>query len=211
MQDRVSQIQFITANYSRLQGLRAVPVGILAVFVSIWTLYHQGPSADLSAPILVAMITVLLYWLTDLYYHNTFGEIKRTTRQRTWELFVSVVGGVLGLLAFLLDSMKILPISAIGLVFAASFLEYFWRAKPSEWRKIFTHFPENIVAAILVMVISIMPLFGIFWWKAFGLKSQVIAIFMVVGIVIIVTGILGHFRLIRALSAVETRSNDNAI
>lgn len=211
MQDRFSQIQFIAANYSRLQGLRAVPIGILSVFVSVWTLYNHGPNANLSAPILVAVITALLYWLTDLYYHNTFGEVKRTTRQRMWEILASIAGGVLGLLAFLVDNLRILPISFIGLVFAASFLEYFWRAKLSEWRKVFTHFPENIVAAVLVMVFSILPLFGVFWWKAFGIKSQMVAVFMLVGVVIILTGIWGHFRLIHALSAVETKSDDNAV
>jgi len=203
MQERYIQIQFITANYSRLQGLRAIPVGMLAVFVSIWALYNQGPTADLSAPILVAVVGALLYWLTDRYYNRVFGQVKQTPRHRMWEFVSSVSFGVLGLLAFVLDTIQVLTISTLGLVFAASFFEYFWRANKSEWGKIFTLFPENVVAAVLVVVVSFLPLFGISWWNALGIKSQVVGVFMVVGIVMILTGIWGHIRLVHALSTVE--------
>jgi hypothetical protein len=211
MQDRLSQIQFVTANYSRLQGLRAVPVGILAVFVSVWTLYNQGPTANLNVPILVAIMTALLYWLTDRYYNQTFGQVQRTSRQRTIEIVASIGFGALGLVAFALDTSGLLPISTVGLVFALSFLEYFSRANPADWKKIFTRFPENVVAAILIVILSLLPIFGIFWWNALGIKSQVIGILLIVGAVIIVTGIWGHVRLVRALSVVETRSDDNPL
>jgi hypothetical protein len=203
MQERFIQIQFITANYSRLQGLRAIPVGMLAVFASVWALYNQGPTADLSAPILVAIVTALLYWLTDRYYSHAFGQVKQMPRQRMREFVLSAGSGMLGLLAFGLDTTEVLPISTLGLVFAVSFLEYFWRVNRSEWGKIFTLFPENIVAAILTTVISILPLFGISWWNALGIKSQVVGVFLVVGVVMILTGVWGHIRLVHALSTVE--------
>jgi hypothetical protein len=205
MQDRFAQIQFITANYSKLQGLRAVPVGILAVFVSIWSLYNQGPSADLGVPILVALVTALLYWLTDRYYSHTLGQVKRTARQRRWELVISVCAAILALLAFILDTAEIFPVSAVGLVFSISFLEYFVRSNPSEWGKIFTRFPESVTAALVIAVICLLPLFGIDWWHLLGIRSQLIALFMIVGVVIIVTGIWGHVRLVHALPAGEAK------
>lgn len=210
MQDRFSQIQFVTTNYSRLQGLRAVPVGILAVFTSVWSLYNQGPAADLGAPILVAIVTALLYWLTDRYYAHTFGQVKRTARQRTWELVISICAAILALLAFALDTSGIFPVSAVGLVFAISFLEYFVRANPSEWGKIFTRFPENIAAALLITLITLLPLFGIDWWKFVGIRSQLIGLFMIIGVVIITTGIWGHVRLVHALPAGEAKLNENS-
>lgn len=210
MQNRFSQIQFITANYSRLQGLRAVPVGILAVFASIWSVYNQGPTADLGVPILVALAAALLYGFTDRYYNRTFGQIKRTARQRTTEAVGSVFFGALAFLAFVVDTAEVVPVSCVGIVFSLSFLEYFARATPSEWGKIFNRFPENIVTAILILVISLLPLFGIPWWNALGIRSQVVGILLIVGIVIILTGIWGHIRLIRALAFVETKSDDNA-
>lgn len=204
MQDGFSQIQFITANYSRLQGLRAVPVGVLAVFASIWALHNQGPTADLGVPILVALAVALLYVLTDRYYRHTFGQIKRTGRQRTIEAVGSVFFGVLGFVAFVVDTAEVVPVSCIGIVFSLSFLEYFSRTAPSEWGKIVNRFPENIVAAILMFVISLLPLFGVSWWTALGIRSQVVGVLMIVGIVIILTGIWGHIRLVRALSSMET-------
>jgi hypothetical protein len=179
--------------------------------VSIWALYNQGPTANLRAPILVALAAALLYGLTDRYYNHTFGQIKRTTRQRTVELVGSIVFGALGLLAFVADTAEIVPISWVGLVFAISFLEYFSRATPPEWRKIFSRFPENVVAASLIFVISLLPLFGISWWNALGIRSQVVGILLIVGIVIILTGIWGHIRLVSALAIVEAKSDDNAV
>jgi hypothetical protein len=208
MQDRYGQIQFIAANYSRLQGLRSIPVGMLVVFVSVWALYNQGPTADLSAPILVTIVAALLYWLADHYYNRVFGKVKQTPHQRKWEFVSSVGFGVLGLLAFGLDTTEVLPISTLGLVFAISFFEYFWRTNKPEWGTIFTLFPENAVAAILVLVVSMLPLFGISWWSALGIKSQVVGVFMVVGIVIILTGIWGHIRMVHLLSTMEAKSDD---
>jgi fatty acid desaturase len=120
------------------------------------------------------------------------------------------VGGVLGFLAFILEIAHILPISVLGLVFAACFLEYFWRVDKSEWGKIFVYFPENIIAAILIAVISVLPLFGVFVWEAVGIKWQIVGILIIFGVAITITGIVGHIRMIRALPIVDTKPNDIA-
>ncbi len=211
MQDHYAQIRFITANYSRLQGLRAIPTGILAVFASVWSLYNHGPTARLSQPILVALLAALLYWFTDRYYNRAFGQIKQTPRQRTREIVLSIGCGALALLAFVFDTAKILPISTLGLVLATSFLEYFSRVDKSEWKKIPMLFPENIVAAILTVVISLLPWFGISAWDILGIKSQIVGVFMIFGIVIIVIGIWGHIRLLRLLPAREAQPNENTL
>ena len=211
MQDHYYQIRFMAANYSRLQGLRALPPGILAVFVAVWALFNQGPNADLSKPILVAILAALLYWLTDRYYNHVFGQVKPTPHQRRWEFVSSVGFSVLALLAFILDTTEILSISTLGLVLAASFFEYVWRANKSEWRKVLLLFPENIIASILIVSISLLPWFGISWWRLLGMKSQIVAVFMVFGIIIILTGILGHVRMLRALSTVKAKSNANTL
>jgi hypothetical protein len=211
IQDHYAQIRFIAANYSRLQGLRAIPVGILSVFVSVWALYNHGTTANLNEPILVTILTALLYWVTDRYYSRVYGRVQQTHLQRRLELFASVVFGMLGLLAFILDTTQLLPISTLGLVLATSFLEYFSRVNKSEWKKIPMFFPENIVAAILIIIISLLPLFGIALWDILGIKSQIVGVFMIFGIVIILTGISGHLRMLHALSAVKAKSDVNAI
>jgi hypothetical protein len=211
MENRYSQIKFFAANYTRLQGMRAIPVGLLAVFVSVWALYNQGTTANLIQPILAAVATALLYWWTDRYYNRTFGQIKPSPNRRKVELIVSAIGSAVALLAFMLEIARILPVSPLGLVFAASFLEYFSRVDKAEWGKIFIYFPENIIASIFFIIISILPLFGINVWEAIAIKWQIVGIFLIYGIVIIVTGIVGHLRITRELPTMEAKPDDNTL
>jgi magnesium-transporting ATPase (P-type) len=208
MKDRLAQIKFMAANYTRLQGLRAIPLGLLAVFVSIWALSNQGPTAKLTEPILAAIAAALLYLWIDRYYNHTFGRVKQPSSRHKTEWIESIVGGTVALSAFVLEIKHILPFSALGLVFAVCFLEYFWRVDKSEWGKVVVHFSKNIVAAILIAVISILPLFGIFVWEAFGIQWQIVGIFIFFGIAITVTGIVGHIRMIRALPSLDSKPND---
>ena len=208
MKDRYHQIRYMTANYSRLQGLRTVPIGMLIIYVSIWSLYNQGPTADLGTPILVAMVAALLYWIIDRYYNHAFGQVVPSSGKRTGEFIVSVILGALALLAFVVDTARVLPISVLGLVFAVCFLEYLWRTDRSEWKKVVLFFPENIAGAALLTIVSILPLFGISVWEAIGIQWQLVGVFMTVGIVIIMTGIWGHIRMTHALSTGKARSND---
>ena len=91
MQNRYAQIQFIAANYSRLQGLRAVPVGMLVIFASVWAMYNQG---DLGVPLVAVVGSILLYWLIDHYYANVFGRIKQTQNPND-----KIEGAKIGLIA----------------------------------------------------------------------------------------------------------------
>ncbi len=211
MEERYSQIKFLTANYTRLQGLRAIPLGLLAVFVSIWALSNQGPTANLNEPILAAAFTALLYWLTDRYYNRTFGRVRPSSSRRKTEIIVSVIGGAIALLAFVLETARILPVSTLGLIFAACFLEYFWRVEKSEWRKIFIYFPENMIASLFLLVISLLPLVGIYVWQMIGIRWQTAGIFLIFGAIIIVTGLVGHIRMICTLSVGEAKSDDHAL
>lgn len=43
------------------------------------------------------------------------------------------------------------------------------------------------------------------------MKSQMVSVFLVIGIVLILAGIWGHIRLVRVLSAAEAKSHDNAV
>ena len=180
-------------------------MGILVIFVSIWSMYNQGPTANLTAPLLVTLGTIILYWLTDRYYNRTFGQVKQTHSQRNWEVIASVVFGVLALLAFWLDTAMEIPFSALGLVFAGALLENFWRATGSVRKEAIALFPENFIAAIVILVISILSVFGLNWWQLFGMKSQLVSVFMFIGIVLILAGIWGHLRILRELPMVEVK------
>lgn len=208
MKNRYSQIQFLAANYSRLQGLRMVPVGSLVLFVAIWINARQG---DLGGPILAVAGAILLYWLADRYYTNVFGRVTPTPSQLRRDLIVSVTFSVLAMLAFMLDTTEILPISALGLIFAGALFVDFWLATRSVQGDAFALFPENFVAALVIIVFSILPVFGISWWQSIGFDSQVNGILAMNGLVLIVAGIWGHIRITRDLSTGEAKSNDIAL
>jgi hypothetical protein len=205
MTNRYSQIQFIAANYSRLQGLRMVPVGAVVLFVAIWINARQG---DLGGPILAIAGAILLYWLTDRYYTRVFGRVIPTPLQLRRELAVSVTFSVLAMLAFMLDTAEVLPISALGLIFAGALFVDFWVATRSVRDDAIALFPENFVAALVILILSLLPVFGISWWESIGFGSQVNGILAMDGLVLIVAGIWGHIRVTRDLSAGEVKSND---
>ncbi|MGB8982102.1 MAG: hypothetical protein WCC12_09515 [Anaerolineales bacterium] len=208
MQDQYTQLQFIAANYSKLQGLRQVPVGLLVAAVSIWALDHQG---DLGLPIVLTLAAALLYWLIDRYYVNTFGRIRPTAQMRVWEITASVLAGLLALLAFWLDTAQDLPFSGVGLVFAAELFMDFWRATSSVKRRSFNLYPENLVAAGLILLLSLLPLTGLAWWEVLGLPSQLLGMLMIIGILLVVAGIWGHVRVTRALPAGEAKHDANPL
>lgn len=205
MKNRYSQIQFLAANYLRLQGLRMVPIGFLVLFTGIWNNSRQG---DLSGPILSIIGTAILYWLVDIYYNRTFGRVTPTPSQLKRELIVSVAFSVLAMLSFVLDSAKILPISALGVVLAGALAVDFWQATRSVRGEAFALFPEMLVSAIVIFIVSILPIFGIAWWEAFGFKAQIEGMLALNGIVLIIAGIWGHIRITRDLSAGEAQQND---
>lgn len=208
MRDRYTQIQFIAANYSRMQGLREVPIGVLVIFSSVWSINNQG---DLSGPLLAVIGTILLYWLINRYYISTFGRIQQTRKAHTKETIASILSGIFALLAFWLDTEQDLPFSALGLVFAAALSEDFWRATSSTKERSFALYPENLLAAILILMLSLSPLTGLAWWKTIGMQSQTLGMLLIIGILIVIAGLVGHIRLIRALPVVEAKPDDNAL
>lgn len=207
MKDHYSQIKFLAANYSKLQGLRVVPIGLLCLFVAIWDNTRQG---QLDGPLTALLVTILLYWLIDRYYNRVFGQVKQTSSQRRRETITSIVFGILAILAFALDTAEIIPVCALGIIFAAALLMDWWAAR-SVRSEALTTFPENFVTSILILIVSILPLFGITWWEGLGINSQVTGVFMIVGTVIILTGIWGHIRIMRELSTVEAKSDEHAL
>lgn len=207
MKDRYSQIKFLAANYSKLQGLRVIPIGLLCLFVAIWDNTRQG---QLDGPLTALLVTILFYWLIDRYYNRAFGQVKQTSSQRRREAVTSIAFGILAVLAFALDTAEIIPVCALGIVFAAALLVD-WLAVRSVRSKAPIAFPENFTAAILIFIVSILPLFDITWWKGLGINSQVTGVFMIVGIVLILTGIWGHIRVTRDLRLVEAKQNDHAL
>jgi hypothetical protein len=204
MSENLTQIRHIVANYSRLQGLRGVPVGVLAAATGIWVSLPVGQDGDIGVPLVMIVIASLAYFLVDRYYARTFGQVNPTGRERNREIFVSVLGGVLAFFAFLFDTAEILPISAFGLVFAAVMFIEFSR---SFGKLSFQSTPEAFLVPILVGAAALLPAIGIFWWQALGMQFSLPAMLVLIGILMTISGIIGHLRFMRLFASVQDARN----
>lgn len=191
------RIQFIAANYSRLQGLRSLPIGLLLFFVTFWANQQRGPAPrPILAPILIAAAGLGLYWLIDGYYTRAFGRVISPRGHIDW--VVGMIGAVVGLAAFGVDITWDLPVSAVGLCLAVSILaDYLMLARINQvWYMSFSP-----VFALLIALVSVLPALGFEdWWQALGIKTGLLGVLMVSGLILIAASIVSHVYFTRALA-----------
>lgn len=192
--DTLKQTRFFAQNYPHLQGLRAVPAGICLLVITLWANVQSGPASDLTHPLLVALACLVLYILIDQFYRRVYGKVKRTITHA--ELFLQAVCVALALAAFVADTSDTINISLLGLVFAVTFaFTGFWY-----WRPVTVLFVINLAVAVLLALLSLLPLVGIqSWWELLGIKHSLLAFTFLYGILVILGGISAHVYFIRSL------------
>jgi hypothetical protein len=219
-----NKIRFIATNYVNLQGLRNVPFGISIILLALLTnsLLTSGLTRDtlwdnglaggakyyvIGGVILVSMIVSL--FLIDKYYFHYFGRVKRTPESSRFEGLIQIVGSILLLVALFVDITFRLPVSCIGLVFAAVLIAEYLRLTWLVGGRFLIYYP---LGALITAFVSILPLFGITrWWLTVGLVSKLIGIEIVVGVFMILAGVWGHLFLLRVLSPRLKVNNDHTI
>ena len=199
--DTHQQTRFFARNYPQLQGLRAVPSGLCLLIITLWANVQQGPANDLTLPIQVALACLVLYILVDQYYNRVYGRVKHTISRS--ELFFQAACTILALAAFIVDTSNTINISLLGLVFAVAFaFTGFWY-----WRPVTALFAINLALAILLALLSLLPLVGIqYWWRLLGLKDSLLAFTFLFGTFGVMGGILAHVYFIRSLPTVQEAS-----
>ncbi|MEM5773363.1 MAG: hypothetical protein AAGU05_00060 [Anaerolineaceae bacterium] len=193
----VEKIRFLAANFSRLQGLRAVPIGLLLFSVSYWANRQSGPAADLSLPILLGVVCLLAAVLAEQYYRRAFGRVKPAGSARRADWLVSAASGVAALAAFIAETRFDLPFSPVGLVFAAVLWVEYIR---------FTRYSRNwyttlmLMQALLVGLLSILPVLGLGQvWHRLGVKADLPGICMAVGLLLAINGLISHWFFMKTL------------
>jgi hypothetical protein len=98
------KIRFVTENYSQLQGLRLVPLGVFLVLCAVvdgaGLLDRAGHPHGIPAEILTriglaGVLAFLLVLAAPLYYHSRYGAIDpRVRRVRNSWITVAVIGFV---------------------------------------------------------------------------------------------------------------------
>ncbi len=198
--NKIKQVHFFAQNYPQLQGLRMLPPALLLLLLTIWANQQHGPATDLSLPLLLSAGCLLVYIGIDQYYNRRYGKVKRIITRPEW--LITAAGAVLALAAFILDTTDTFMISLLGLVFAGAFAATgFWY-----WRPARLLFALNIAIAILIGVLSLLPLVGIQdWWQILGLKHSLLAFTFLYGVFGLLAGVIAHMYFIRSLPAAEAK------
>src|SRR5678815_5112765 len=109
----LQNIRFVTANYSYLQGLKFLPLGVAMFGVALWANGLRGPARDLRllVPLGLVIGLALTIVLIARYYAQTFGHVKRTPQSVRVERVLSALGVPLALVAGWFDFILRTPIS----------------------------------------------------------------------------------------------------
>ncbi len=198
----VKKIRFLTLNYSKLQGLKSFPIGLLLLVTVLWANVQHGPARNLTLPLLFGIGAAILYWWIDRYYKIRYGRVDSTSRQKRVDFFTAVLGGIAGLAAFITDTTYHLPVSMVGLVFVVAILVEYLRIRRlvksaySLW--------QMIISMSIVLGASLLPLFGLKnVWQGIGLRSHLFVVLVVTSIVLMVMSLVGHIYFTRQFPSKE--------
>lgn len=205
----VKQVRFVATNFYNLQGLRAVPLGLCLVLICFWANSLHEQARNFLVPVSSLIGALIILFAVDRYYLHTFGQVQRTPESLRLEWLFSIIGGILALGAFLLDVLFKLPVSTLGLVFAASLLADYIRITWLVKGRFLLYYP---LGAILMAVVSILQLLGVsHWWQTIGLKSHLLGIAMAVGLFTVFAGIWGHIFLASTLPPHVEMNDDHSV
>ncbi|MGB7538068.1 MAG: hypothetical protein WBM17_05985 [Anaerolineales bacterium] len=196
----LEKIRFLTLNYSRLQGLKAVPTGLLLFFVVLWTNGQKGPARDLTLPILWLFVGVVLYGGIDWYYRRTYGRVEPTRRALWADVILSTVFSLAAIGAFAIDVKFGMPVSLFALVFALSLLLDYFRMLRLAGVKSLTIFPAGLLCIGDMALSAFIPLIGEPALAVFGFRSPLFLVYAVDGIITVIYGIAGHLYLVRSMA-----------
>jgi hypothetical protein len=204
----LERIRLITVNFSTLQGLKMVPLGVLLTVVSLWANAGTGPRRDVLFPGGCVVLAFLVYWLVARYYARTYGTVQPTAAQRYGQVLRAILGGITGLVAFWADVTLKLPVSFIGLLFALAMpAEHLWLRRQFGIQME----PLYIYLSGFMAMFSLLPLIGFNWWQYLGIRSLLLGICTLTGILFIVTGIWAHVRLGRWLPTEQEVNHEQRV
>jgi hypothetical protein len=99
--------------------------------------------------------------------------------------------------------------SLLGLVFAAGLLADYIRITWLVKGRLLLYYP---IGAVLMAVLSVLPLLGLpEWWLRLGIRDQLVAVAVAIGIFTIIAGVWGHIFLVRTLPASLETNHEHAV
>jgi hypothetical protein len=195
----IEKIRFITVNYSRLQGLKAVPWGLLLFLIVLWSNAQTGPARDLTLPLLLLGAGMVLYAAIDWYYKRTYGRVEPAGHALIADVILSTGFSAVAIGAFVLDTRSIVPVNLFALVFAVSLVLDYYRMLHLAGVKRAVIFPVGLFCIIDIGLAAFLPLIGESVWRGIGFRSPIFFVYAVIGIIIVIYGVAGHLYLVRSM------------
>jgi uncharacterized membrane protein len=202
MAEDLKKIRFVAANYSNLQGLKSIPIGLLVIAISLWVNLSNRSNRNLMLPLTFLFLAGVLYIGIAWYYRHTHGWVRPSKSSRYGEILFATVFSVLALLSFAIDTSGLTPYSTLGIVFALGLLGDFLRFNWPIKGKFLIYYP---LMSLLLVAASILP--AIFLpniWQKFGFADPVLGILALIGVLTVLIGILGHIFLRQSFPFPET-------
>jgi MFS family permease len=179
----LEQIRYVTQNYSNLQGLRLIPLGLWLLIVGLVTI-------EFAIPLLLA--AWVLTWLIGVYYNRSFGKVRSLTSPSWKSYLVGLLALAALIAAAVADRYLKLPVNLLGLTMATGlFLTWL---QPAYRPRL-----HYLVVAVLVAAVSLLQLFGI--PAANSTFYPVLAGSVGILLVILIGGLFDHLLLVRAFKA----------
>jgi hypothetical protein len=204
----LNHVRMITTNFSTLQGLKMVPLGLLLLVISLWANAHHGTARDFLFPGGCVVAAFFIYWLVNRFYTQNYGIVLPTLKQRMREWILMLIGAVAGLAAFWFDVSIKSPVSLLGVVIAGAILADYVRIAWQVKGRALIYYPA---AALLMILLSFLPIFGINWWKPIGIKALLLGVTIVTGLLFIIFGVLGHISLVNWLPPTAEVNNEQRL
>lgn len=196
----LKKIRFLTVNYSRLQGLKAVPWGLLLFLTVLWVNAQTDRPEHLTLPLSAFFTGVVLYLLIDRYYRKTYGSVEPAGHGNAIDLLIGAASSVLAVGAFMADMQQWIPVSFFSLVFAMALLMDYVRMFRLAGVRTAVLFPAGWLCIALMAASAFLPLLGESALGAFGFRSTVLLVYAANGVITMVYGAAGHFYLVRSLA-----------
>jgi hypothetical protein len=207
----VEKIRFITLNYSRLQGLKAVPAGLLVFLVILWTNAQTGMARDLTLPVIGLFVAVLFYAFIDWYYHRTFGRVEQSGRSLAADVIFGAALAIIALGAEIFDGKSIIPMSVFPLVFAVGLaLDYLRMCRMSGARSP-AIFPAGLAFIGLIALSAFLPLLGNTAAREIGFRSPLFLVYGVDGILLTLFGLAEHLFLVRSMPRLREAADGKSV
>ena len=183
------EIYMLTTRFSAYHGLKGIPVGLLLLVISLWANAQSGPSPSLFFPLSICILFAYLYWIVNRFYDRVFGVVIPEQRQKRIVCIYGAVSGIGALITFWVDVSLSPTFSVLCLFFSCLMLSDYLRLARQRGERLLYLYPA---VALLMAVVSLLPLLGIEWWTLLGFKVPVLAVCAVFGLLISILGLIVH-------------------